>query len=420
MSGFLITRNQNAERRLIARRGPDLTRTFEVEGYHFSHYLLNVDDKRAPQPFVDGDIVCVLDGEIYSAPSAGRDPGTLISLYRQHGDDFSRHLDGEFAVAIYDFSRRIMVLATDPFGTKPLFWSGTEAGSYSSGLGAAEQVAPNSVIVVDLDRDESHCRVGEPFDFDHQEKESYDDWIVAFEQAVRKRATDGCYIPLSAGYDSGGIDCALRQLGLEYKAYSVEGEENLVMLRQRNCDGEILRMDAEDIAAQEALLRVHAEKASYRVTRDGVLQECDMLEDRACCGLALIHSLARREGRKVFLSGQGGDETLDARRDWPGYLFPDKLRQWPDFSSGFQTAYLTKEDFIAGALGTEGRFPYLDREVVQEFLWLSSELKNRNYKAPLHEYMMRCGYPFDEGVKTGFCPLPGSDKGFPWCKVAAD
>ena len=420
MSGLLITRNRDVERSFIARRGPDLTRTFEVEGYHFSHYLLNVDGKRAPQPFVDGDIVCVFDGEIYSMPSAGSDPGTLISLYRQHGDDFSRHLDGEFAVAIYDFGRRVMVLATDPFGTKPLFWRGTEAGSYSSGLGAGEQVAPNTVIVVHLDRDESYRRVGEPFDFDHQEKDSYDDWIVAFERAVRKRATNGCYIPLSAGYDSGGIDCALRQLGLKYKAYSVEGEENLVMLRQRNCDGEILRMDAQDIAAQEDFLRDHAEKASYRVTRDGVLQECDMLEDRACCGLALIHTLARREGRRVFLSGQGGDEILDARRDWPGYRFPEKLRQWSDFAGGFQTAYLTKEDFVAGALGSEGRFPYLDRTVVQEFLWLSSELKNRNYKAPLHEYMTRCGYPFDAGVKTGFCPLPGSDKLFPWVKVAAD
>jgi asparagine synthetase B (glutamine-hydrolysing) len=420
MSGFLVTRNKYAERSFIARRGPDLPRTIEVEGYHFSHYLLNVAGKRSPQPFVDGDIVCVLDGEIYNSPSAGTDPGTLISLYRQHGVDFARHLDGEFAVAIYDFSRREVVLATDPFGTKPLFWSGTEAGSYSSGLGAGEQVAPNTVIVVDLDRCENHRRIRQTFDFDHQDKDSYDDWIFAFERAVRKRATDGCYIPLSAGYDSGGIDCALRQLDLEYKAYSVEGEENLAMLRQRNCDGEMLRMDAEDIATQETFLRIHAERACYRVIRDGVLQECDMLEDRACCGLALIHSLARREGRKVFLSGQGADEILDARRDWPGYLFPDELRQWSDFSGGFQTAYLTKEDYVAGALGTEGRYPYLDRTVVQEFLWLSAELKNRHYKAPLHEYMTRCGYPFDEGVKTGFCPLPGGDYMWPWVKVAAD
>ncbi len=417
MSGFLVTRDQDARRSHIARRGPDLTRTVEFEGYQFSHYLLNVAGERAPQPFVDGEIVCVFDGEIYNTP-AGSDPAALTSLYRQHGADFSRHLDGDFAVAIYDFGRRVMMLATDPFGTKPLFWRGTEAASYSSGLGAGERVAPNSVLVADLDRDESHCQGGEPFDFGHQEKDRYDDWIVAFERAVRKRAADGCYVPLSAGYDSGGIDCALRQLGLEWKAYSVEGEENLAMLRQRNGDGEILRMGAEDLAAQAVFLRAHVEKASYRVIRDGVLQECDMLGDHATCGLALIHSLARSEGRQVFLSGQGGDEILDARRDWSGYLFPERLRQWSDFSGGFQAAYLTKEEFVGGAFGTEGRFPYLDRAVVQEFLWLSAELKNRKYKAPLHEYMTRCDYPFDEGVKTGFCPLPGSNEPWRWVKVA--
>jgi asparagine synthetase B (glutamine-hydrolysing) len=419
MSGFLITRNQDANHLFISRRGPDLSRAFEAGGYQFSHYLRNVGGKRAPQPFVDGDIVCVFDGEIYSAPTAASDPRTLISLYRSHGDDFARDLDGEFAVALYDFGRQVMVLATDPFATKPLFWNGTEAASYWSGLGAGERVKPNTVIVADLERNKSHRLAGDPFDFDHQERDSYDDWIVAFERAVRKRAMHGCYIPLSAGYDSGGIDCALRRTGIEYKAYSVEGEENLALLRQRNCDGEILRMDAEDLAVQEAFLRVHSEKASYRVTKDGVLQECGMLEDRACCGLALIHSLARREGRAVFLSGQGGDEILDARRDWPGYRFPDNLRQWSDFSGGFQAAYLTKEDFVAGALGAEARFPYLDRAVVQEFLWLSPKLKNRNYKAPLHEYMTRHGYPFDEGVKTGFCPLPDLQRPWTWVKVEA-
>lgn len=417
MSGFLITRGPGADKSFIARRGPDLTRTLEVEGYDFSHFLLDVTGARAPQPFVDGDIVCVYDGEIYSHPSAGNNSRVLISLYRHYGEDFSRYLDGEFAVAIYDFGRRLMVLATDPFATKPLFSRGTEAASYRSGFGGGERMAPNTVTVVDLDSGESHSRIVEPFDFDHQEKESYDDWIAAFEQAVRKRAMDGCYVPLSAGYDSGSIDCALRMLGTNYKAYSIEGVENLELLRRRNPDGKILRMDAESLAEQEAFLRVHAEKASYQVTMDNVAQECDMLEDRATRALALIHSQAREEGRSVFLSGQGVDEIIDARRDWPGYLFPRKLRPWPDFAGGFQAAYLTKEEFVAGTLGAEGRYPFLDRAVVQEFLWLSTALKNRCYKAPLHEYMTRNGYPFDENVKTGFCPTREGGRPWRWTKI---
>ena len=73
-----------------------------------------------------------------------------------------------------------------------------------------------------------------------------------------------------------------------------------------------------------------------------------MLEDDATCGLAWIHSRGRAEGHAVFLSGQGGDEILDARRDWPGYQFPERLEPWPDFFGGFQAAYLTKEEFVAG------------------------------------------------------------------------
>ena len=118
----------------VSRGGPDLTRTLEVEEYAFRHYLSNVTGERMPQPFVDGDVVCVHDGEIYNHPSAGSDSEVLISLYRQHGEDFCRYLNGEFAVAVYDFGRRIMVLATDPFGIKPLFVRGTEAASYRSGL----------------------------------------------------------------------------------------------------------------------------------------------------------------------------------------------------------------------------------------------------------------------------------------------
>jgi asparagine synthetase B (glutamine-hydrolysing) len=419
LSGFLVTRNPAAERRFIARRGPDRERTLGVEGYRFSHYLVDVAGRHTSQPFVDGDVVCVFDGEIYDTSSAGNDPAILTSLYRRHGDGFAQHLDGDFAVALYDFGRRILVLATDPFGTKPLFRRGTEAASYASGLGEAERIPPNTIIVVDLDRSDTQILAGIPFDFDHQEKGYYDDWIAAFEGAVRKRAADGCYLPLSAGYDSGGIACALRRLDLPCKTYSVEGEENLSLLAERGRGGDILRMDAAELAAWKTFLRVHCERAAYRVLRDGVPHECDMLEDNATGGLARIHSMARAEGRAVFLSGQGGDEILDARRAWPGYRFPERLQPWPDFSAGFQAAYLTKEEFVAGVFGAEGRYPYLDRAVVQEFLWLGVALKNRHYKAPLHEYMTRCGYPFERGMKTGFCPFPPGEKAWPWTKASA-
>jgi hypothetical protein len=39
---------------------------------------------------------------------------------------------------------------------------------------------------------------------------------------------------------------------------------------------------------------------------------------------------------------------------------------------------------------------------VQAFLSLAPELKNRNYKAPLFEYLWRECYPFERNVKIGW------------------
>ena len=41
--------------------------------------------------------------------------------------------------------------------------------------------------------------------------------------------------------------------------------------------------------------------------------------------------------------------------------------------------FIAKEEYVSGAFGIEGRYPYLDKNVVQEFLWLDSNLKNSFY-----------------------------------------
>jgi len=405
--GFAVSRRRDADHGYLRRRRPALTRSLEIDGYRFTRYLSGPAGGHGPQPVVDGDVVCISDGEIYGAVAETGGAEDPISLYRRHGEDFAGRLDGDFALALYDFGRRVLLLANGPFGSKPLFVMGTEVASSRGALGGGERVAPNAVTVVDLDTGEHRRTTPEPFDFDHQHKESYDDWIRAFERAVARRAAEGCYVPLSAGYDSGGIDCALDRLGVIYKAYSIEGRENVDLLRRRNRAGEILRMDEATYAERGAFLRANAESETFRVTIfTGEEEDYDVLEDPATRGLALIHSRARAEGRRVFLSGQGADETLAACRHWPGTRFPENLEPWPDFAGNWQTAYLAKEEAAARACGVEARYPFLDRAVVQEFLWLAPELKNRHYKAPLHEYMTRCGYPFDENVKTGFTPLP--------------
>ena len=68
---------------------------------------------------------------------------------------------------------------------------------------------------------------------------------------------------------------------------------------------------------------------------------------------------------------------------------------------------------MTGAYGVEGRFPFLDAQVVQEQLYLDAELKNTYYKAGAQLYMRRHGYPHEPCVASAEHPFghgPGCKK----------
>ena len=83
---------------------------------------------------------------------------------------------------------------------------------------------------------------------------------------------------------------------------------------------------------------------------------------------------------------------------------PEDDMVWKSFYHSTQRNYLGKEEIISGLYGIEGRYPFLDKFVVQEFLWLTKDLKNNIYKAPLDYFMTNKNYPFDNEIKLGFQP----------------
>src|SRR5438094_283723 len=93
------------------------------------------------QPFQspDGKIWMVCNGEIYNAPELRREASTWGYPFRSHGDietivpfyqrfgaDAVARLEGMFGLAIWDETRRRLVLARDRAGEKPLFWTEVE------------------------------------------------------------------------------------------------------------------------------------------------------------------------------------------------------------------------------------------------------------------------------------------------------
>jgi len=398
MCGILIHKgNGNNER--IQKRGQDCTNEYKKDGYTFVHNLLSVTGEFTKQPFIDGNIVCEFNGEIYNQKFVKSDGECLIPLYKKYGINFPKYLEGEFAIALYDFDKRIVVFAKDPFGSKPLFVYGTECGSYRSGVGG-EKLAPNTIRVTNMDDESFYEKKLYEWNFE-QFKTTYDDWIAAFEKAIAKRAKGNCFLGLSSGYDSGAIACEMLKQGIDFKAYVFKGSEDKEVLDKR------LKLVKDYEYFEPKRYDLPIDNEPYTILYDGVKTDMMLLDDHAVFAVATICDKARQEGRKVILSGQGADEITSDYSLFPSQssfkgVFPAVLKQWPNFEGSCQESYLMKEEYAGGAFNIETRYPFLDKDVVQEFLWLSQELKNKHYKAPIREYLIRNNFPFQEGRKIGF------------------
>ena len=128
----------------INYRGPDESSEYHFEGYHVGMCRLSINDPaQGHQPLFNNDksVVLMYNGEIYNSPSLReklqrqgyifrtRSDGEVIChLYDEYGENLFKHLDGMFAVALWDKSRRCLLLARDYAGEKPLYYSEIDAG----------------------------------------------------------------------------------------------------------------------------------------------------------------------------------------------------------------------------------------------------------------------------------------------------
>lgn len=90
-----------------------------------------------PMALPDRSAWIVFNGEIYNYPDLKRellvqdplpfhtesDTEVILRAYRRWGIDGFRRLNGIFAFALYDVTRGELILARDPVGVKPLYWS---------------------------------------------------------------------------------------------------------------------------------------------------------------------------------------------------------------------------------------------------------------------------------------------------------
>lgn len=463
MCSFLFSRTRNPVRQHLLnrvnvfakRRGPDSTdvmRLVDPQGFHICclHNLLDISGSAAKQPAVNitsgKKKVLMFNGEIYNYDAINYSSDTAY-LTKIIGDSewVSRlsSIDGEYAILIYDITENALVAASDCFLTKPMFFGFSSISqdfaisSYASmlqkiGLDKIEMARPNTIYKFSLA--DAGCVteiMKEPFSFDiNQYKKTYDAWINAFVTSVEKRAVHGAHKPfvcLSSGYDSGAICLALNLLNIDYETFSITSGEVVDILEQRiqknkagSCtkvhvwkglsNWNAWRMRRDVRRNVEFFEYTHEDGPGYRKT---------IRKDEAALGLNFLAAHAASAGLKVCMSGAGADEIhsdygilgekIYYHSEFGG-LFPDDLNgifPWRKFYGDTQRSYLMKEEMVLGRHGIEGRYPFLDKKVVQEFLSLKVGLKNSVYKAPLACFLRQHDYPFEANRKRGFTSRAG-------------
>jgi asparagine synthase (glutamine-hydrolysing) len=122
----------------LRHRGPDDSHIIAGDGFAIGARRLSILDLaggRQPLTNEDGMVIAAQNGELYNFPAVRptllerghrlqtrTDTELLPHLWEEHGEDLPRHVDGMFAIAVWDRRQSVGLLARDRMGKKPLYY----------------------------------------------------------------------------------------------------------------------------------------------------------------------------------------------------------------------------------------------------------------------------------------------------------
>lgn len=347
-----------------------------------------IDLERGEQPLRNetDDIRVVCNGEIYNHEAIAADLSSehqlltksdaevISHLYEDHGDDCVNFLDGMFAFVLYDANRKRFLAARDPLGIKPFYyaregqkWFFASEAKALCAAGAEPQAVrmlPPGFRLTENGPERYYFLNGQ------RSVPNVDLVRALLDHAVRKRLMADVEVGtfLSGGLDSSIITALAKRHNPDVRCFTVgmEGTPDVEAAREvaafLDVKHQIRTFTVDEMfeAIPEAIW--HVESYNPSMVSGAVVT-------------LMAARLAKSEGLKVVLCGEGADEIF------AGYKAVRKLT-WPELQDASWTLInnlhnteCKRLDRMTMAVSLEARVPFLDRDVVEYAINLPCEEK---------------------------------------------
>jgi len=412
----------------LCARGPDEYKNYDDSFIHMDFYRLAINGiSDGSQPMIYDKFVLICNGEIYNhveleqlieyTPKTKSDCEVILPLFKKFGlEKTCSLLDGVFAFAIWNNEQKILSVARDRFGVRPLFYGITDTiiqiGSEMKGMNISNNniihFPPGHFMTIVSNINNFTYEIKPYYLYSWNEnillKNKYDlvlSGINTFlHAAVKKRMMTerpiGCL--LSGGLDSSLISGLVRYYlpkDKQLRTFSI-GFEGSPDLAHARIVADYLKSDHHEfIVDHQEFLDTINEVIKVTETYDITTIRASVGNYLVCKKIKEYNQTQNKDNQSIVIfNGDGADEVAG------GYLYHQRAPSGLDFH--FESVSLLKEIHTFDVLrsdrscsdnGLEPRTPFLDRDFVNFYMSIPIEYRYNNYLQ--EKYLIREAFKQD-------------------------
>lgn len=379
-------------------------------------FILNALEEKE-QIYTDevNDLVLIFDGINYTSNQ------NLLDLYKKYGEEFIKEINGEFALCLFDFKNNLCIISADTFGTRQIYFALDNnkfciSTLYSSikvlGFDYYTKIYENNYAVFNLKTNSFELKPITKFDFT-EKKDTSDDWVKAFEEAVIMKTADNSNITLllSDGIDSGAIACCLEKYNKPFNSISYITDDyhpnDLFYLRtSKDASKNRQLFFLTELPSYNCNFIFDTHTTKYFLENnsfiDQDLSKKNIESEFSFKIMGHVASVMQEHKSSILITGHGAafsDIELKLR-----FNKTNNIR-----ACNYDDPYVLRG--LCGPHKIENRFLLLDKKLFQETLWLNKQIFN-TYKKHVINYLKQNNYPYSS--KNGEINV----RGFLNCKYA--